>query len=121
VSVADHRDVFTGGVADETHHVSARGPDGIYLDPPLVIFLVRYQHVIEHVVQRAAGVGEGADLPPDFLRLTRSGLFLVRLGEHHGDGIVTLPATFVRETGLMLHRVAANIGRRLDDPRRATL
>jgi hypothetical protein len=32
------------------------------------------------------------------------------MGEHHGIGFVVLPASFVRELGLMLHRVADGEG-----------
>jgi hypothetical protein len=49
------------------------------------------------------------DLNPNFLRLARSGLHLVRLGEHHGESVVILPASFVRELGLMLNSIAADL------------
>jgi hypothetical protein len=108
----DHRRcVFLGRLADELHHVTGRDASGAYLDPALVVPLARRQHVVDHTGWRVAGVGEGVDLGPDFLRLARSGLHLVRLGEHHGESVVILPAPFVRELGLMLQRVAANLGK----------
>ena len=103
--------VFVGRVADEIHHVTGRGADGLYLDNPFVVPLVRRQHVVEHTSWRVVGIDEGAGLSPNILRLRRTGLHLVRLSEHHGDGVVMLPATFVRELGLMLHRVAADLRR----------
>jgi hypothetical protein len=103
---SDYGCVFFGRTADELHHPTGRDADGLYLDPRFVVPLARRQHVVEHVAWSVAGVREGEDLKPNFLRLTRSGLLLVRLADHHGNGLVTLPALFVRELGLMHHRIA---------------
>jgi hypothetical protein len=107
----DYRCVFLGRLADEMHHVTGRDADGVYLDPALVVPLVRRQHVVEHTGWRVVEVDEGADRCPNFLRLTRTGLHLVRLGQHHGEGAVLLPAPFIRELGMMLQRVATDVGR----------
>jgi hypothetical protein len=103
--------VFLGRLADELHHITGRDADGIYLDPAFVVPLERRQHVVEHTGWHVVDVDEGADHGPNFLRLTRTGLHLVRLGEHHGEDTVILPAPYVRELGLMLHRIAADVGR----------
>jgi hypothetical protein len=108
---SDYRCVFFDRPAEELHHPSGRGTDGQYLDPAFVAPLVCRQHVVEHAAWKVAGVRDGAELSPNFLRLKRSGLLLVRLGEHHGNGLVTLPAWFVLEFGLMLHRIAADLGK----------
>jgi hypothetical protein len=101
------RDVFTSRAAEELHHSTGRDADGRYLDPALVVPLTRRQHVVEHVGWRALGIGEGAGLDPDVLRLRRAAFHLVRLADHHGAGVVALPASFVRELGLMLGQVAS--------------
>jgi hypothetical protein len=100
---------FTGEPADQLHHLTCRGADGKYLDPEFVVPLVVDQHVIEHQVSDRSGVGEDVRANPNWLRLRRTGLFLVRLGEFHGEGTVTLPSPFVRQLGLLLLRVAAEI------------
>jgi hypothetical protein len=40
------------------------------------------------------------------LRLRRDAHLCVRLGEHHADGLVTLPAESVRQLGVSLHDIA---------------
>jgi len=108
---SDNRCVFTGRIADARHHVTGRGADGLYLDPALVVPLARRQHVVEHSGWRVVGIGEGVDVRTDVLRLRRAAFHLVRLGEHHGAGVAMMPATFLRELGLMLHRIAADLGK----------
>ena len=106
IPARDWRCPFTGRRADEWHHLSGRGIDGAYLDVGLVIPLCRPEHVIEHQTWRVAGVDDGSDANPGPLRLRRTGLLLVRLGERHGDGRVVLPALTVRELGLAWNRLA---------------
>jgi hypothetical protein len=95
--------------ADHLHHVTGRDADGDYLDPLLVVPLAHRQHVVEHQAWNVAGIGDGA-AGSNVLRLRRVGHLLVRMGEHHGIGFVVLPASFVRQMGLMLHRVADDHG-----------
>lgn len=101
----DQQCVFLGRPADHLHHGTGRDADGDYLDPLLVVPLVARQHVVEHQGWNVAGIGDGV-AGSNFLRLRRIGYLLVRMGEHHGIGYVVLPASFVRQMGLMLHRVA---------------
>lgn len=100
---------FTGEPADELHHPTGRDADDEYLDSELLIPLVLDQHVIEHQVWQRTAVGEKVRGNPTWLRLRRVGQFLVRLGEFHGEGTVTLPSPFVRQLGFLLLRVAAEI------------
>jgi hypothetical protein len=107
----DYRCVFLGQRADEFHHVSGRAVDGTYFDSDLVVPLCRRMHVVEHQVWRLAGIGEGVAMAVDALRLRRMGCLLVRLGDHAGDGVVTLPSVSVRELGNALSRIAAEMDR----------
>ncbi len=106
---ADYRCVFLGRPADHFHHTSGTDVDGVYLDPDLYLPVVRRLHVSGHQVWNLAGCGDGTDAAPNVLRLRRSGLDLVRLGEFHTGGDVELPALFVVELGRMLQRVAADL------------
>jgi len=101
--------VFTGRAADHLHHATGRGPDGRYLDADLVVPLARRMHVVEHAALRRSGLDEVTRVSPTVLRLRRAGHLLVRLGEHHGEGSVTLPAPSVRALGRMLGEVADDI------------
>ena len=103
---------FLGRPADQLHHLTGRDADGRYFDPLLVVPVVGSQHVAEHVGWRAVGFGDGSTALPDVLRLRRVAHFLVRLGEHHGGGVVVLPAPSVRALGLVLHGVAESVERR---------
>jgi hypothetical protein len=98
---------FTGQPADALHHETGRDADGEYLDPELVLPLVRDQHVLEHQIWRMTGIGENLRADSNWLRCCRMGQQLVRLGKFHGDGTVTLPAAFVLQLGLFLLRMAA--------------
>ena len=98
--------IFTGRPADHFHHATGRGLDGRYLNADLVVPLVRRMHVVEHAALRRSGLDEATQLSPTVLRLRRAGHLLVRLGEHHGEGSVTLPAPSVRALGEMLNEVA---------------
>jgi hypothetical protein len=99
---------FSGRRADNGHHLSGRDADGRYLDPLLLLPLIRRQHHLEHQCW-GWSFADGVVVDPNFLRLRRTGHLLVRLGEHHHGGVVVLPAETVRELGLMLHRVANDL------------
>jgi hypothetical protein len=116
----DHRCVFIGRAADEWHHGSGKGADGLYLDPAFVVPLTRRQHVVEHVGWRELGIGEGVNLSPGILRLRRTAFLLVRLGEHHGTGVVTLPAPSVRALGRLINEVANELVAEANQIRRKT-
>ena len=100
---------FTGEPADELHHPTGRDADGEYLDRELGVPLVLDQHVIEHQVWDRTEIGEDVVANPTWLRLRRVGQLLVRLGEFHGEGSVTLPSPFVRQLGFLLLRVAVEV------------
>jgi hypothetical protein len=99
--------VFTGRPADEMHHLSGNGVGG-YFDRQLVVPLTRYQHVLEHVALRQAGLGEHSQLDANLLRLRRLAHFFVRLGDHHisSSGLVVMPAETLWQLGLALHAIA---------------
>ncbi len=107
----DYRCPFCGQVADHLHHMTGRDAFGSYLDPGLRVPLTRRCHVVEHQTWRIGGMDDGVGGSPNSLRLLRSGLLLVRLGEHHEDGSVWLPASTVRELG----RMQVDISRQLVD------
>jgi hypothetical protein len=100
---------FTGEPADQLHHPTGRGADGKYLDQELVVPFILDQHVIEHQAWDRTKIGEDIVANPNWLRLRRTGQLLVRLGEFHGEGTVSLPSPFVRQLGFLLLRVAAEI------------
>lgn len=87
--------------------MTGRGPDGAYLDPDLLLPLVRRQHVLEHQ-SWGADFADGVAGEANVLRLRRSGNCWLRLGDCGGDG-VTLPAETVRQHGLMLQRIADDL------------
>jgi hypothetical protein len=97
---------FLGRPADAFHHVTGSGSDAIHLDPPLVVAVSLRAHGAEHVGWRSTGIDDTQGQDQDTLRLRRAAHFLVRLGEHHGDKVVTLPAETVAQLGLLLHRIA---------------
>lgn len=105
---ADFLCVFLGRRADHLHHPSGRDRHGNYLDPDLVIPLVREQHDLEHVALNLTLFGDDSDLPDDVLRLRRNAHFLLRLVDHHGTETIAVPARYLGELALMLHRVARN-------------
>jgi hypothetical protein len=102
--------LFLGRPADHLHHPTGRDADGRYLDPNLVAPLSRSMHVGEHQGWRALGIGEGSRAAANVLRARRLAHLLVRMGEHHGIGVVVLPASMVREMGKVLHRIADDSG-----------
>jgi hypothetical protein len=101
----DFHCAFLGRRADHLHHVTGTDADGVYLDPLLVVPISAPQHDIEHVGWRALGIGEGAALPPDTLRLLRISHLFIRLGDVDTPTGV-LPTIFLRELGRTLQRVA---------------
>jgi hypothetical protein len=105
IRAGDFPCVFLGRRADHLHHVTGTDGDGVYLDPLLVVPLSAPQHDIEHVGWRALGIGEGAALPPNTLRLVRISHLLIRLGDVEAPTVV-LPTVFVRELGRTLRGVA---------------
>jgi hypothetical protein len=106
VKASDWRCPFSGGQANQGHHLSGRDNAGVYLDPPLVLPLSRREHNLEHQCWGRTSFAESSTAHSNYLRLRRTGHVLVRLGNHHGDGVLWLPAETVRQLGLMLHRVA---------------
>jgi hypothetical protein len=103
---------FVRRPADALHHVSGRAPDGSYFDPALVVPLAHRPHLLEHVAWRVAGIEDSTKAPGIVLRLRRTGHFWVRLGQHHEDGLVELPAPTVCEHGFFLHRIADELEQR---------
>jgi hypothetical protein len=91
------------------HHPTGRDANGDYLDPGLTVGLSRRQHVVEHQGWRVAGFGEGSKAADNVLRLRRLGHLLVRMGEHHGIGVVVLPASLVRTIGRVMQRIANDL------------
>ena len=102
------RDPFTGGPADELHHVTGR-IGGRYADPDFVVPLSRAEHAREHAAWRAAGIGEESDLPPEVLRLRRSSHLFVRLARCHPGGEIALPDFVLVHYGLFTARVSDEI------------
>lgn len=105
-----HVCAFSGRAAEHGHHATGRGADGRYLDPDLVIPLTRRMHVVEHVALRRSGLDDPTTMSSALLRLRRAGHLFVRLGEHHGEGSVIIPARFVGSVGHMLVGVADELG-----------
>lgn len=105
----DQRCPFTGEQADELHHLTGKDHSGAYLDPLLVVPLTRDQHVIEHQGWYRTGIGEHETGDLTDLRLRRAGQLLIRLGQHHGERSVTLPAGFLRALGRFLLEVASQL------------
>lgn len=105
----DWRCPFSDLPGDQLHHLSGRGAEGNYLFPDLVVPLVKTQHVLEHQAWRVAEVTDGRAGDPAVLFLMRSGLFMVRLADNHGDGVVTLPAFTLLELGRALMATAHTV------------
>jgi hypothetical protein len=101
----DYSCVFTRRVAEHLHHVTGRRADGAYLDVDLVLPLVVVQHNREHQ-SWGPKFKDMVDGDPDVLRLMRLASLSIRLGEHHADGYVTLPAFFFVQLGQTLHAIA---------------
>jgi hypothetical protein len=106
--VTDWRSPFSGRRAEHGHHMSATDAAGSYLDPRLIMPITRVEHVRTHQSWPDA-YREGADGEPLLLRLRRIANELVRLGEHHADGVVTLPAVTVLELGRTLFDIAMQV------------
>jgi hypothetical protein len=93
---------FDEDPAEHLHHWTGRDSAGRYLDPDLVGPLTAKNHRAEHQVWSALGIADGTGHNPDYLRLRRSGVQLVRLGEHHEGGVVQVPADTLKHFGRML-------------------
>ncbi len=106
---AEYLCVFLRRPAEQLHHSSGRDADGRYLDPHLVVPLALVQHSCEHAGWNLAGFGDGTCADPSVLRLRRNGHLLIRCADHHRGGFVTVPAFFLEELGLMLHRIADDL------------
>lgn len=102
--------MFTDLRPVQMHHVTGRFANGAYLDTDLKIPLSHRQHVLEHQGWRAIGIGDVEPGNPFVLRLRRTGHLLIRLGDHHGCGVIALPAPTARQLGLMFHRIADKWG-----------
>lgn len=96
--------------AEVWHHWTGSGPDGRYFDPDLKGPLSLPQHRAEHHLWRFVGIADGACQNPTCLRLRRAGTHLVRLGEQHPGDVICLRAETVRQAGLMVGRVANELG-----------
>lgn len=104
---AEWRCIFTGRPADHLHHPTVRGLDGAYLDRDFVVPVVRCQHDREHQSMSWSGLDEIAE--PNRARLERTAHLLIRCGEFHQDGLVTIPSESVWQLGLMLRRISTEI------------
>jgi len=101
---------FTNRPAEHCHHATGKDSSGRYLDPQLVLPLVAVQHHREHQ-SWGPSFKDFAEDDPSELRLRRLGSLSIRLGEHHRDGYVVLPAFFVVQLGQTLHCIANDLER----------
>jgi hypothetical protein len=101
---------FTNRPAEQLHHATGRDSGGNYFDPMLALPLVVVQHNREHQ-SWGPSFKDLAEGDPSILRLRRLASLSIRLGEHHRDGYVQLPAFFVVQLGQTLHCIANDLER----------
>jgi hypothetical protein len=107
---ADFLCPYSSRPADEWHHLTGRDAGRTYLDAGSVVPIARRPHVLVHQSWRVLGIDDGSECSPHLLRLQRSGSLFCLLGEQHRDRAVELPGFTVHQHGLMLLRIARDLG-----------
>jgi hypothetical protein len=106
---SDYPCPFFGRSAENFHHPTGPDAQGEYLDPLLKLPVSLPVHGTEHAGWRLAGIGEGSERSANVLRLRRLAHIFRRLGEHHGRGVVALPAPFLCQLAAVLLEIATDI------------